>query len=220
MVSSNEPSSDAATGIVGSGLKGSRGHAEMTSVEYSRRLYDDVLGWYHSADAKAQVILGLDGAFLAFVAAAAFQKPIDLIGLTAKFSPWTWRSLDLMAATLALSITSAIYCLWSRVYFRPSVVVDRIRAKSEGENSTEYPPGVMWFFQFISVLDPPVFRKTLVGVNASFEIEVLASQIIALADNVRKKHLAANLGFAFAVVTLFLFAAAAVSYVIAVASAD
>lgn len=219
MASSNEPSSDA-TGIAGSGPTGSRGRADMTAVEYARRLYDDVLGWYHSADAKAQVVLGLDGAFLAFVAAAAFQKPIDLTGLTAKFSPWTWGLLDLMAATLALSITSAIYCLWSRVYFRPAAAVDRIRAKSDGENTTEYPPGVMWFFQFISVLDRAVFRKTLVGVNASFEIEALASQIIALADNVRKKHLAANLGFAFAVVTLFLFAAAAASYVIAVTSTD
>jgi hypothetical protein len=195
---------------------GSGESAVTPAVEYSRRLYDDVLGWYHNADAKAQIVLGLDGAFLAFIAATAFQKPLDLTSLTTKFSPWTWQLLGLMAVTLAASMTAAIYCLWSRIYFRLSVIVDRMRAKSEERSSTEYPPGVMWFFQFISVLDPAVFRKTLIGVTASFEIEALASQITALSNNVRKKHRAANLGFALAVVTLFLFAAAAASYVVAV----
>ena len=43
------------------------GGALEPAIAYSRRLYDDVLGWYRSADAKAQVVIRLDGAFLAFI---------------------------------------------------------------------------------------------------------------------------------------------------------
>ncbi len=41
----------------------------------------------------------------------------------------------------------------------------------------------------------------------------MASQIEELAKNVRKKHIAVDLGFVLAMVTLLLFASAAVSYV-------
>jgi hypothetical protein len=193
--------------------------AAAPSAEYARRLYDDVLGWYHNADAKAQVVLGLDGAFLAFVTAAVFQKPDDLTTLTAKFLPLTWRLLGLMATTLVASMAAAIYCLWSRVYFRPTSVVHSIRAKSEPRTPNVYPSAVMWFFQFIAVLDPPMLRRTLMHADAGFEIDALASQISILSENVRRKHLAVNIGFVLAVVTLLLFAGAAASYVVAVRSA-
>ncbi len=84
----------------------------------------------------------------------------------------------------------------------------------------EYPPGVMWFFQHIAVLNAPMFRKTLRSVNGTFEVEAVASQIRILSNNVRKKHIGVNLGFMLAVITLLLFAAAAASYVVAVTSAS
>jgi len=128
-----------------------------------------------------------------------------------------------MGAALVASIASAIYCLWSPLYFRPSAVVDRLRATSKARNerrsSTANPPGVMWFFQLVSVLDRAGFRTTLAAVDASFEIDVLASRITALSANVRRKHLAANIGFALAALTLMLFAASALTYVVAVTAA-
>jgi hypothetical protein len=186
------------------------------SVEYSRRLYDDVLGWYRTADAKAQAVLGLDAAFVAFMTANAFQKPIDLGNLLSTLSPRTSRLLGLMAATLAASMASSIYCLVSRIYLRPHAAVRKMLAKSKAWSGEKYPAGVMWFFQFVSVLDPAVFRQTLIGVDEPFEVDALASQISILSKNVRKKHIAANVGFVLAVVTVLLFAASAASYVAAI----
>ena len=185
------------------------------AVEYSRRLYDDVLAWYQNADTKAQVVLGLDGAFLAFIAAAAFQKPEDLGALVATFSPWTWGWLALMVFTLFVSMTSAVYCLWSRIYV-PSSIMSRVRLEENQPGRTTYAPAVMWFFQYIDALDPKVFRTTLAGVTRPFEVDAMASQITALSHNVRTKHVAVNVGFACAVATLLLCAAAAASHVMSI----
>ena len=83
------------------------GAALKPAVEYSRRLYDDVLGWYRSADAKAQVVMGLDGAFLAFIAAGAFRKPEELASLFATFQPLTWRLLGLIVGSVT-SVTKPL----------------------------------------------------------------------------------------------------------------
>ena len=48
------------------------------NLEYTRRVYESVLGWYKSADSKAQVILAIDGAFVAFLTGTIFVKPDDL----------------------------------------------------------------------------------------------------------------------------------------------
>lgn len=195
------------------------GGALEPAVAYSRRLYDDLLGWYRSADAKAQVVIGLDGAFLAFITAAAFRKPEELASLFDTFLPLTWQLLGLMAVTLVASMVSSIYCLWSRVYLRPSRIVASILAGSGTETGETYPSGVMWFFQLVAGLDEDMFRRTLLGVNARFEIEALSSQIAVLSKNVRRKHIAANVGFALGIVTLLLFAGAATSYGLAARSA-
>jgi hypothetical protein len=213
---------DAATPLTGrlSGEGAPIGAALKPAVEYSRRLYDDVLGWYRSADAKAQVVMGLDGAFLAFIAAGAFRKPEELASLFATFQPLTWRLLGLMALTLVMSMASAIYCLWSRVYLRPSRLVESISAESGSGTVTTYPPAVMWFFQLVALHEPAMFRQTLLGVDAGFEIEALSSQINTLSKNVRRKHIAVNVGFALGIVTLLLFAGAAASYGLAAKSAQ
>ena len=82
-----------------------------------------------------------------------------------------------------------------------------------------YPAGAMWFFQLVAGLDEEMFRQTLFSVNARFEIEALSSQIAVLSKNVRRKHIAANIGFALGVATLLLFAGAATSYGLAARSA-
>jgi hypothetical protein len=188
------------------------GDKDITAaVEYARRLYEDVLGWYHSADTKAQVLLGLDGAFLALLAAAAFQTSDDLGRLIARFSPWTWRLLALMSASLVISMGSAVWCLWSRIYFGSSLD-DWIRsAKAPPRTPSEYPADVMWFFQHLAALDSAKFRETLANVDHRFELNAMAAQLEKLSVNVRKKHIAVDLGFASAVATLLLFALAAVS---------
>lgn len=184
------------------------------AIEYARRLYDDVLGWYESADVKAQVLLGLDGAFLVFLATAAFQDPDDLTKVIAKFSPWTWRLLALMSATLIISMGAAIYCLWSRIQFWSSLADWISEAKPPARGPDKYPAGVMWFFQHVAALDSDQFRDTLRDVDKRFEMDAMASQVEKLASNVKKKHIAVDLGFVLLVAALLLFTLAAASFVV------
>jgi hypothetical protein len=184
------------------------------AVQYARRLYDDVLGWYHSADVKAQVLMGLDGAFVVFLATAVFQRPDDLEKVIAKFSPWTWRLLALMSATLVMSMGAACYCLWSRIYFASSVNKWIKNAKSPARGPTQYPADVMWFFQHVAALDWTKFRNTLRHIDSPFEVDAMVLQVEKLASNVKKKHIAVDLGFALSVATLLLFMLAAASYVV------
>jgi hypothetical protein len=187
---------------------------KLEAVEYVRRVYDDVLGWYHSADTKAQVLLGLDGAFLAFLAAATFQKTDDLEKLVESFSPWTSRLLFSMSVTLVLSMLAAVYCLWSRISFASSLDHVIENARTPARRRSEYPPDVMWFFQHLAVLDPDRLRQTLAHVDSAFELNAMASQLEKLSSNVRKKHIAVDLGFGLALTTLVLFAGAAASYLV------
>ena len=184
------------------------------SVLYAQRLYDDVLGWYHSADVKAQVLMGLNGAFLVFLATAAFQRPDDLENIIAKFSPWTWRLLALMSASLIISVGAACYCLWSRVYFASSLDNWIKNAKSPPRDPAQYPADVMWFFQHVAALEWTRFRETLRHIDSRFELDAMALQVEKLAKNVKKKHIAVDLGFALSVATLLLFTLAAASYVV------
>ena len=182
------------------------------TVEYTRRLYDDVRAWYQSADSKAQVALGIDGAFLAFLTSGLFSKPADLRTLVASFSPWTWFFLGLMTLTMLGSIAAAMYCLWSRIYTEAQVQQLVEQARKLSQDQEVYKPTVMWFFQMVGALDPKTFRQTLAKVDLDFEIDAMASEIQILSRNVRKKHGAANVGFLLAAVTLSLFLAAGISY--------
>jgi hypothetical protein len=183
-----------------------------SGVDYARRLYDNVLSWYHNADSKAQVILGLDGAFLAFLTASAFQKPEDVGVLLAALLLETRVLLGLMALTLILSIGAAILCIWSRLILDPKGAVAEI-LKQKGETADRYPPEVMWYFQHIAKVPQPALLRTLRGVDDSFEVEALSAQVSILSGIVQKKHMFVNAGFVLAGMTLVLFVVAAWSYV-------
>ncbi|HWM92337.1 MAG TPA: hypothetical protein VN493_16350 [Thermoanaerobaculia bacterium] len=181
-------------------------------IEYARRLYDDVRSWYDNADSKAQVVLAIDGAFLAFLTGAIFKEPSDLKAVFGEFSVWTWSLLALMTLCLMASVISAIYCLWSRIYSAEEL--QKLVEAAQGGNShpAQYSPQTMWFFQMVANLEEKRFRTTLEAVNDLFEIEAMASQIQIIAKNVRTKHHAVNAGFVLAAATLILFFFAGLSY--------
>jgi hypothetical protein len=182
-------------------------------LEYSRRLYDDVLDWYKSADSKAQVVLAIDTAFLAFLTNTIFSEPDKLRAILAVFSWVTWLNLTLMLLSLIVSIGSAVFCVWSRIYSLKEVKQIIKKAESRCQDPDKYPPEtIMWFFQFIEVLDQKKFQATLESTEEEFELKVLAEEIYILSRNVRKKHLAVNIGFGFAALSLIFFVIAAVSY--------
>src|SRR5213593_1142530 len=143
---------------------------ESSAVAYVRRLYDNVLEWYRSADNKAQVVLGLDGAFLAFLAGAAFAKPDDLRVVVHGFTAVTWSLLAVMALCLLGSIAAAIHCLQSRLLTRSDL--DRLVSPEDRAtgNLSPYRPEQSWFFQILAPLSLDRLRRTLQGVDAAFEI--------------------------------------------------
>jgi hypothetical protein len=180
------------------------------NVEYVRRLYADVMEWYKSADSKAQVVLTLDGLFLAFIAATLFEHADVVNGLR-----WhTALFLSLMAVSLATSVGYAVACIWSRIYSHKELEQFLRKEKVDISNHQTYTPGVSWFFQIIGALDEGEFKKRMGAVNPVFEVESLSSQIIKLSRNVRTKHRYVNYGFIFAGITLTLFAVSAASFVL------
>ncbi|HEU5323008.1 MAG TPA: hypothetical protein VFX28_19540 [Methylomirabilota bacterium] len=183
------------------------------AVEYARRLYDNVLGWYHSADTKAHVILGVDGAFLAFLTAAAFRKPEELAAVLATFSPLTWALLGAMSLSLVGSMLAAVFCLWSRVHSASSIRATVEAAAARARPPAHYGPGALWFFQRVAALEPAKLLETLRGVDAELELEIMAGEAQALSGRVRTKHIAVNVGFVLAVTTFLLFLLGAVSYI-------
>jgi len=183
-------------------------------VEYARKLYDDVRGWYSSADGKAQVILAIDGAFLAFFTGAMFSKPTDLKPLIDSLPAETWAFLVLTGVCLLASVSLAIMCLWSRTY-SPSERTKFVREAQQNHSSPDLlPPSTMWFFQFIAHHDRSAFVRTLEAIDAAFELRSLASQIQILSANVQKKHSLVNMGFILAAATLVSFFLAGVGYML------
>jgi hypothetical protein len=180
------------------------------NVEYVRRLYADVLEWYKNADSKAQVVLTLDGLFLAFIAATLFEHADVVNGLR-----WhTALFLSLMVVSLATSVGYAVACIWSRIYSHKELEEFLCKEKVDISNHQTYTPAVSWFFQIIGALDEGEFKKRMGAVNPVFEVESLSSQIIKLSRNVRTKHRYVNYGFIFAGITLTLFAMSAASFVL------
>jgi hypothetical protein len=80
-------------------------------LEYARRIFDSVLDWYKNADTKAQIILTINGVFLAFLTGSIFKKQDDIGPMFSRFGGETWLLLGLMCVALTGSILSAIVCL-------------------------------------------------------------------------------------------------------------
>jgi hypothetical protein len=184
------------------------------ALEYSRRVFDGVLDWYKNADSKAQVILTIDGAFLAFLTSSIFMEQNNLSKILCRFGLETWLLLALMCATLAGSILSAIFCLWSRVYGRDTLDDILSRGGLEVNKPETYKPQFMFFFQFLSRLQPEQMAEKLYAVNEKYEIEALAYQTKNLSENVMNKHHWVNRGFVLAALSLLLFLGGGVSYVV------
>ena len=181
------------------------------ALEHARQLFDNCNDWYRSADAKAQVLLSLDGAFLAFLTSSVFGRPGDAALVVRRFGIDTWIFVSVMCFGMTVSIFSAIRCLWSRAYSKQELKERIARASSDKDG---YSPEVMWFFQFVHQLDPDTFTKQLLKVDERYAIKVLASQIVELSRTVLAKHSWIHVGFTSAAISLIAFVAAIVSYVV------
>ena len=166
-------------------------------LAYVRRLYDNVESWYTSADNKAQILLALDGVFLGFLTSTLFMDATRLASILSLFGTETVVALAVLVICLSLSVFAALMCLRSRV---------------KRETGLKAAPGTMFFFGHLSGLQPNDFLSQLRKVDAEYELDVLASQILLLSRTVRTKHLWVNVGFALLIGALFAFVILAVTY--------
>ena len=186
------------------------------SVEYTRRVFEHNLDWYKNADTKAEVILTLDGIFLAFVTSSVFLGRAQLLDIFEYFSPLSWFLLVLMSFCLTGSIIIAIACLWSRIPFFTKRSQEKYFADKgiDAENVETYLPETTNFFQKISWLNPDLYREVMLGADKQFEISALAIDIHALSKNVSLKHKWVDLGFLFTGFSLLFILAFGVSFLL------
>ena len=175
------------------------------SVEYARRVYDNVESWYTSADNKAQILLALDGAALAFFTATVFADPGSLSQMLLHFDFETYAYLTSVGICVGMSVFCALMCLRSRMPRGGSV---EISAKT------------MWFFWHLGRLTPEDIGSFLKAADDSQEIEALAAQLNPLSRNVEEKHRWVNRGFAFLISGLLFLLLMEASYVLHVAHGD
>lgn len=188
-----------------------------SALNYATLLFAGVVDWYKNADAKAQIILSLDGALVAFLTSSIFKAPVELSLITQRLTRGTWLLLAAMCLCLAGSIICALICLWSRVFLgiKQDSILGRERAKI-AEGVKTYSPNVMLFFKTISWLDHDRFQEQLGATDTAFHIKALASQAYLLSRRVYVKHVWVNAGFVLAGASLILFLASGASYLAAV----
>lgn len=174
------------------------------ALEFSRRLYERTIDWYKNADSKAQIILTLNGALIAFLTSNIFKNPDDILKLTNKFSSLTCLLLSLMCLCLGGSIISALMCMQSRM--GNSAEIEKLK------NSAQYLPNELLFFGTIAHLKPDKFQSELKKISKKSEVEGLAGQIYLLSKNVSAKHKCVNCGFAFIGGALIFFLLGGISY--------
>jgi hypothetical protein len=168
------------------------------ALEYARRLYENVLQWYESAERKAQIVLTVDGVFLGLLTASFTSNVNDQRGVVDAFGALTWIALSIALTMLLLSLLSAVWCLRSRHVYAPG---------------SESPAETMWFFEMIAAKQQAEFMTQARAVDALMETDALSSQIWRLSNIVGAKHRWANVAFASTALSLFAFALAAASYV-------
>jgi hypothetical protein len=176
------------------------------TLEYSRRLYDNVLFWNASAERKAQVILTIDAVFLSVLSASLTSNAGQLRGTVKAFTPLTWTFLALMLIFLVGSLMSVVWVMHS---------IPKTPPLPEG-----YVPERMWFFKLIATLpDRDRFRAEIhrQAGDESFEIDALLSQVHIISELVSRRHRWVNYAFASTATALLMFAAATASYLVALA---
>jgi hypothetical protein len=195
--------------------KADSGEAKADSSEalvYARDFKKEILDWYKNADLKAQVILTLDGVFLAFLTSSIFTKPEEASKFIDEFTTPIWLLLSAMCTCLAASIVSALFCLWSRILWPWKLTELQKKWEIQPSKGETYPPQALGFFQLISRLPEDQFRERLKTVDHKDEMAILAFQIRGTSENVTKKHRWVNGGFLFAALSLILFLFAGVLY--------
>lgn len=186
------------------------------ALAYLRDLESGLRYWYQAAEIKAQVVLAINGALLAFLSGALLSNRDDVARTVAVFGPETWLFLAGMTVGFALSIACAVICLVARGLRRKRVQEAFARYRVDPTQAATYAPEATAFFLHLAALQPERFAERMRTVDPPFALRALSSNPVLFARNILRKHRWVNAAFICTGVGLGLFLCLAVSYLIRV----
>src|SRR5690242_15384038 len=83
------------------------------ALAFSRAVYTSTLDWYKVADSKGQLLLTLNGVYIAVLSSVTIASSQNLVKLRSSLPPVTWFLLAGAATATAISILMAISSLYS-----------------------------------------------------------------------------------------------------------
>jgi hypothetical protein len=175
-----------------------------TSIEFARRTYNESLNWYKSAESKAQILLGVVGAFIVFLSGIIFRNPKDLKDIIGRFDTGIWIGLGLFFLSICFSLFACYRCLWSRL--------NEKRLKELANTGDTYADDRLLFFGFHALHEPDKLFRSLKAIDTKRELNIYAIQMIELSKNVLKKHQWVNWGFVSVCVSVLLLLVTTVLY--------
>jgi hypothetical protein len=157
-------------------------------LEFTRHAYEEALGWYKSAESKAQILLGILGTFSGLISALILGNPVSVKEIIGRFNIWIIIAISLAFIGLCYGIFSCYMCLYSRIR--------RKDLRLKGTEGNNYPFNRLLFFGFHAYHDPTKLTKSLISIRTEEdEIKIYSSQIVNLSKNVMQKHIWINRGF-------------------------
>jgi hypothetical protein len=191
-----------------------------TAVEYLRDMESGLRYWYQAAETKAQVVLAINGAFLALLGGLLLTKREDLARTVAVFGPETWVFLVGMAASIAGSIYCAVACLVTRTRRRNLVKTTFTTRGVDPAKASTYVPEVTTFFVYLAALQVKPFAERMRTIDSKFVFEALASTPVYFSRFVVRKHRWVDRAFILTGVTLGFFLCLGMSYLVRVVVAS
>jgi len=183
------------------------------ALDYTRFLFDLIIDQQKSADNKAQVLLTLNGALLAFLTGILAMNQKDIKDFVSTFNNFTWTALALMALCLSLSIVFTLSCLWARIDMRDrSSEQFAIERKINLKDAGTYGPEMLLFFQSISHLDPEQFQSRMLSIDKRCEVIAVGSQLVPLSKICCSKYRSINIAFALTGLSLLFLLATGIGY--------
>jgi hypothetical protein len=123
-------------------------------LEYSRRLYANVMDWYRIADSKGQLLLTLDGVLVTIVTGIVLGQPAEVSKRLGQFG-----ALPLVPLGTGQRVDPTPH--------------PALRRRPETEET--YTAQVAWWFGMIAVLEPQNIYSLIKQANEEFERDALAS---------------------------------------------
>jgi hypothetical protein len=181
------------------------------ATAYIRRVYTSTREWYAVAEAKAQLLLTVNGAFVTILFGTLFGRADGLHAGVAHFGPETWAFLGVTVAALASALACAAGSLWS---FHGRAKGELAELKVDPDNPDTYRPEALWYFGHLARLRPKALLEKLSGAGQELEATALSYNVIDLSTKVLRKHRLVNMGWALTALELIALIAAGTSFFI------